>query len=311
MTLKKSLASASLGVAVLMLAACGGGGGADPLAGSSAAPSGSAPAGGSIVVGSAAFSESAIIAELYSQAMKAKGVNASTKLNIGSREVYIKALQDKSISMVPEYTGNLLLNFDKAATAKTSAEVEAALPKVLPSGTQVLKTSAAADQDVYVVTKDYAAKNGIASLEDLKKVASTVTLGGPSELETRTYGPPGLEKEYGVKLKAFKPYDSAAVRSKDLNDGKIQLGEFFTTESVIAKNGYVELTDPKSMILPQNVIPLVNSEVAGDATAKAAIESVQSALTTEDLVALDAKVDTDHEEPAQVAGDWLKTKGLA
>ena len=44
-------------------------------------------------------------AELYAQAMKAKGVDASTKLNIGSREVYIKALQDESISVIPEYTG--------------------------------------------------------------------------------------------------------------------------------------------------------------------------------------------------------------
>lgn len=314
MTLRNSLAAAGLAVSVLTLAACGGGGGgggANPLGSSSASASGSAAGGGAIVVGSAAFSESAIVAELYSQAMKAKGVNASTKLNIGSREVYLKALQDKSISMVPEYTGNLLLNFNKSATAKTASEVEAALPKVLPSGTQVLKTSAAADQDVYVVTKDFAARNGIASLDDLKKVAGNVTLGGPSELETRTYGPPGLQKEYGVKLKAFKPYDAAAVRSKDLNDGKIQLGEFFTTESVIAKNGYVELKDPKSMILPQNVIPLVSSEVGSNATAKAAIESVQSALTTADLIALDAKVDEQHDDPDQVAGEWLKTKGLA
>jgi osmoprotectant transport system substrate-binding protein len=295
-----------------MLAACGGGGGGDPLGNSSAAPSGSAAGGAPIVVGSAAFSESAIIAELYSQALKAKGVTASTKLNIGSREVYLKALQDKSVSIVPEYTGNLLLNYDKASTAKTAAEVEEALPKALPSGFQVLKSSPAADQDVYVVTKDYAAQNGIASLADLTKVADKATLGGPSELETRTYGPEGLEKEYGVKFKAaFKPYDSPAVKAKDLNDGKIQVATFFTTESVIAKNGYVQLEDPKNIILPQNVVPLVSAEVASNTTAKSAIEAVQSALTTDDLIALDSKVDTDHEEPAQVAGDWLKTKGLA
>jgi osmoprotectant transport system substrate-binding protein len=71
-------------------------------------------------VGSADFTESKILAEIYSQALKAKGVESSTKLGIGSREIYIKALQDGSITAVPEYTGNLLLNFDTNATATTA-----------------------------------------------------------------------------------------------------------------------------------------------------------------------------------------------
>ena len=313
MTLKKTIAAAGLAVGSLVLAACGGGGSSgNPLGNSSSSSGASGASGGgsSVVVGSANFTESEVLAELYAGALKAKGVQATTKLNIGSREVYIKALQDSSISVVPEYTGNLLLNFNKNATATTGPEIEQALPKALPAGLKVLKSSPAADQDVYVVTKDFSAKNGVTSLADLKKVASTVTLGGPSELETRAYGPQGLEKIYGAKVKAFKPYDSPAIKSKDLNDGKIQLATFFTTEGVIASNGYVELKDPQSMILPQNVVPLVRSEIASNATATSAIESVQAALTTADLTALNTKVDTQHEEPNQAAADWLKSKGL-
>ena len=94
------------------------------------------------MVGSADFTESKILAEIYSQAMKAKGVESSTKLGIGSREIYIKALQDGSISAVPEYTGNLLLNFDANATATTADEVEKSLPAVLPPGLKLLKSLA-------------------------------------------------------------------------------------------------------------------------------------------------------------------------
>src|SRR5918998_5555288 len=105
--------TAGLTLAALLLAACCGN--TDPLSQGSPAPSGSASAaGGPIVVGSANFTESNIIAEIYSQALAAKGIQSSTKLGIGSREVYIKALQDKSIAVVPEYSGNLLQNFDKA-----------------------------------------------------------------------------------------------------------------------------------------------------------------------------------------------------
>lgn len=304
------IASVGVGVAALLLAACGGGG-SNPLAEDSSAPAASGSAGGPVVVGSADFAESEIIAELYAQAMKAKGIDASTKLSIGAREVYVKALQDGSISVVPEYTGNLLLYLDKNATATTAEQVEQALPGALPDGLKILDKSAAVDQDVYVVTKDTSEKNGITSIPDLSKIASTSTLGGPSELEQRAYGPIGLEKVYGVKFKAFQPYDKLPVKVADLNAGKIQVATFFTTDSAIADNGYVKLEDPKSLILPQNVVPLVRSEVADNATAVAAINAVQAALTTDDLIALDKAVLDDHQDPDQAAGDWLKSKGLA
>ena len=216
-----------------------------------------------VVVGSADFTESKILAEIYSQALKAKGVESSTKLGIGSREIYIKALQDQSISAVPEYTGNLLLNFDANATATTAdggREGSASRAAERPQASEEL--SPAVDQDVYVVTKDFSAQHGITSLEDLKKIASTSTLGGPPELEKRAYGPPGLEKIYGAKFKAFVPYPKYPPKISDLDNNKIQVATFFTTDAVIAEKGYVQLEDPQSMILPQNVVPLVRSDVA-------------------------------------------------
>ena len=315
MKIKQTLIGVGLGIAGLLLAACGGN--SNPL-GEATSPqpassdSGSATAQSApIVVGSADFTESKILAEIYSQALKAKGIESSTKLGIGSREIYIKALQDGSITAIPEYTGNLLLNFDANATATTAQEVEKSLPAVLPQGLKVLKASPAVDQDVYVVTKDFSAKNGINSLEDLKKIASTSTLGGPPELEKRAYGPPGLEKIYGAKFKAFRPYAKYPPKISDLDSNKIQVATFFTTDAVLSEKGYVQLQDPQSMILPQNVIPLVRSDVADNATAVSALDAVQSALTTDDLMQLDKKVDSEHQDPAQVAGEWLKSKGLA
>jgi osmoprotectant transport system substrate-binding protein len=313
MKIKRSLIGVALAVAALGLAACGGG--SNPLGEASssqpAQPSASSAAGAPIVVGSADFTESRILAEIYSQALQAKGIESSTKLGIGSREIYVKALQDQSISAVPEYTGNLLLNFDPNATATTAEEVEKALPSALPGDLKILKPSAAVDQDVYVVTKDFSAQNGITSLEDLKKIATTSTLGGPPELEERAYGPPGLEKIYGAKFKAFVPYPKYPPKISDLDNNKIQVATFFTTDAILSEKGYVQLEDPQSMILPQNVVPLVRSDVASNATAVAALDAVQAALTTEDLMQLDKKVDSEHQDPEQVAAEWLKSKSLA
>jgi osmoprotectant transport system substrate-binding protein len=306
----KQMAAVGATVAALLLAGCGGG---DPLGQqSSAAPSASGGgASGPIVVGSANFTESTIIAEIYSQALAAKGIESSTKLNIGSREVYIKALQDSSISVVPEYTGNLLGFVDADATAKTAEEVEAALPDALPDGLEVLKSSTAIDQDVYVVSKEFAEKNGVASLADLAKITDGVTVAGFSELEQRDYGPKGLTSVYNVKVKEFKPYDSAELMAEELNKGNVDVADLFTTASAISRNQLVQLEDPEQMILPQNVIPLVRSEVAQNSTATQALDAVQAALTTEDLIALNSKVDDDRQDPDQVAKEWLTSKGLA
>ena len=143
MKIKKSFVGVSFGLAALLLAACGGT--TNPLGETSPQqPSESAAASAPVVVGSADFTESKILAEIYSQALKAKGVESSTKLGIGSREIYIKALQDQSISAVPEYTGNLLLYFDADATATTAAEVEKALPAALPSAPSASRGSTCA-----------------------------------------------------------------------------------------------------------------------------------------------------------------------
>ena len=310
MTIKRSLAALGLTITTLVLAACGGGS-ANPL-GSSAPPSGAASSGGTpIVVGAANFTESQVLAEVYAQALKAKGLDASTKPPIGSREVYLKALQDNSIQIVPEYTGNLLKFVDPKATATTQEELANALPAALPSGLKVGKVSAAADQDVYVVTKEFSQQNNLTSLADLSKVSSNIVLGGPSELAQRPYGPEGLKGVYGATLKQFKPYDSPAVKTKDLLDGKLQMAEYFTTDSAIADNGFVPLADPQSMILPQNVVPLMRGDVADNPQVTAALDPVQAALTTEELTALNKQVDVDKMDPNEVAGAWLKSKGLA
>lgn len=305
---RRILILVGISAAAFTLAACGSGG--NPLSESSASP-GSGSAGGKVIVGSADFTESQVLGQLYAQAMTAKGVEVELKPGIGSREVYIKALQDNSISVIPEYTGNLLLYFNPQATATTEKEINEALPAAIGSDLTILQPSKAQDQDVYVVTKQTSEKFGITSLDDLKKIASTSILGGPSELADRAYGPPGLEKIYGAKFKEFKPYDSPAVKAKDLNDNKIQVASFFTTEAAIPDNGYVMLSDPQSMILPQNVIPLARAEVASNATAVDAINAVQQALTTEELTALNKKVDAENQDPDQVAMEWLKAKGLA
>src|SRR5262245_11309074 len=68
------------------------------------------PAGdGTVRMGSAAFPESALMGEIYAQALEAAGVTVERKLNTGPRDVTWAALQAGSdINAMPEYQYSLI-----------------------------------------------------------------------------------------------------------------------------------------------------------------------------------------------------------
>src|SRR5882757_835111 len=112
----------------------------------------------SIVVGSADFPESKIIAEIWAQALQANGFTVGKQYGIGSRETYIPAVKDHSIDLIPEYTGNLLQYFDKTTKVTTPEQVELALFRVLPGDLSILTPSPAEDTDTVTVTQPTAQK---------------------------------------------------------------------------------------------------------------------------------------------------------
>jgi osmoprotectant transport system substrate-binding protein len=302
MRLMKPGFAALVGVVALTAAACGGGNPTSPNTG------GKAPA-GTIVVGSANFPESALIAEIYAEALQSKGVKVSTKLNIGSREAYIPGLKDGSIDLIPEYSGVLLQYFDKSATQTTSSAVYAALKKAVPPPLTVLKQSSAQDKDAVVVTAATAKKYHLKSIADLKPVAKQMTFGGPPEFQTRPDGIPGLKKNYGVVFGSYKVLDTGGpVTVSGLKNGQVQAADLFTTDPSIPENNFVVLADPKSNFAAQNVLPLINKTKLTPTVTKT-LNAISAKLTTSTLSGLLKKVYA-KQNPTTVAKAWLTSKGL-
>ncbi|WP_158864010.1 ABC transporter substrate-binding protein [Leifsonia sp. AG29] len=291
--------------ALLALSACSSGGGAFSTdSSSSSAGSGS---GGSITVGSAAFGESEILMQIYGQALAANGVKVSYKPSIGQRDVYLKALQDGSIDLIPEYSGNLLQFYDKNSTASSSKDVYAALNDALPKGYEVLDQSEAQDADSYNVTKEFSQKYNVKSLDDLKKVTEPLTVGANPEFETRPYGIPGLKSSYGVTA-TLKPINDSGgpLTVAALKNGDVQLADIYTTTPAIKDNGFVTLKDPRSLIAAQNILPLINSSKASDKV-KSVLNAVSKELTTDDLIQLNGENQgASKTQPDVLAKEWLK-----
>ena len=295
--------------AMLSVAACGGTS-SNPLSTNTAGGSSSSSASGSIVVGSANFPENQLLAEIYAGALEAKGVKVSKKLNIGSREVYIPALQQGAIDLIPEYTGVLSQYFNKNAKATDADGVYNELKAALPSTLTVLDKSAAEDKDAVVVTKDTANKYHLKSIADLQPHAKDLTLGGPPEWKTRPTGVPGLKKLYNLDFKSFRALDTGGpLTVQALKNGQVDAADLFTTDPSIAANSFVILDDPKHLFAAQNVVPLVTKAKVTD-TISSALNGVSAKLDTATLGELVKEVVVDKKDAAAVAKEFLSKNSL-
>ena len=292
--------------AMLAVAACGSGA-SDPLA--SGGSTGKAGV-GTIVVGSANFPESALLAEIYAGALSAKGVKVEKKLNIGSRETYIPALKDGSIDLIPEYTGVLAQYFNKNVKATDAAGVYAELKAAVPATLTVLDKSAAEDKDAVVVTKDTATKLSLKSIGDLGSHAKDLTLGGPPEWKTRPTGVPGLKRVYNLEFRTYRPLDAGGpLSAQALKNGQVDAVNLFTTDPSIAANGFVILDDPKSLFAAQNVVPLITKSKVNP-TISAALNAISAKLDTVTLGGLVKEVVVDKKDASMVAKEFLTKNGL-
>ncbi|BEK85543.1 ABC transporter substrate-binding protein [Nocardia seriolae] len=308
-TVFRILAASVALAAAMALSACGGGK-SNPLGGGGDCGSDT----NKVTVGSANFPESETVADVYAEALRANGFSIDSKLNIGSREAYVPALKQCAISLIPDYTGNLLQYLDKSSTATSPDEVNAALTKALGDQLAIGTPAPGEDSDAVVVTKATADKWNLKSIADLATHSSEVKLAAPAEFAERPGGLPGLKKNYGLDIPAanFVPIadGSGPATVKALVDGQVTAADIFTTSPAITANNLVVLADPKHNFPPQNVVPLFNTAKKSDKLLKV-LDAVSAKLTTAELISLNTAVSgSSKTEPATAAKQWVAAQGL-
>ena len=274
--LTTALAVGALG---LTLTACGG----DPTEGEKSATD-------TITIGSAAFPENEIIAEIYAQALEAKGIKVEKKLNIGAREAYIPALENGEIDLLPEYTGNLLMYLDKNATATVRGGRHRGTRRRAAREPRRSSSRAGPRTRTRSTSRRTSPRRKASRRSPTSRRSTGFELAANPEFKERPYGIPGLEKVYGitgVKFTAISDSGGPATL-KALLDGKVDVANIYSTTPSIVANKLVTLEDPKNLIAAQNVVPLINDDKASDQV-EDVLNGISAELTTEDLLDLNSR----------------------
>ena len=289
----------------LVLSACGSGGGGPAPARSDA-----------VTVAAFGFSESRVLAELYAQAMEARGIPVVRTFDLASREVVEPALEQGMVDFVPEYSGTGVEFLNKGAGQATSdpaATYGLLRAAFAVRGVTALDPAPAQDQNAVAVTRATAERLRLTKVSDLRPVAPGLVFGAPPECPERRFCLAGLMAVYGLSFKDFRALDAGGPLTIGALEGnEIDVGLLFTTSPAVETSGLVLLADDRGLQPAENVVPVVRTAVLerhGDVLREAA-DAVSRVLTTEELVRLNREVEVEGASPAQAARAWLARHGL-
>ena len=307
-----------LGVALALLTAgCGGGGGSS--SGGSSGGGGSEAAkdkldGASLTVGSKEFTESKVLGQITMAVLENAGAKVKEASLSGSATVR-EALVKGELDMYWEYTGTGWVNILKNTTEKVPKDLYAQVAKADKEKNKIAWLKPAPMNDTYRIAakEDFATKNSIKTMSDAAKFVSGKPAEGKvcaaSEFINRDDGLPGVEKAYGFKFSEVVELDLGLVYTQV--GQKCNFGEVFSTDGRIVANKLVNLDDDKKFFVDYNAALTMRQETLDKYPAIAELMApISKALTSEEITALNAKVDVDGETEEDVAQKWLKEKNL-
>ncbi len=269
-----------------------------------------------ITVGSKNFTEEFILGNIYAQALEAAGYDVNTDLNFGSEVVALKALQDGEISGYPEYTATALTSFFNKEPNQVPVDAQEAADEAKAEFEKEGLTSFApapfADSNAVGLLTTKADELGVEKISDLSGKSQDLTLYGSPECRQRVDCLVGLEDVYGLQFKSFNPVD-IGLRYTVLDQGQADLSIVFTSDAQLSANPdkYTLLEDDKGIFPAANPIFITDQKTVDEAGPdyQATIEKVQEGLTLPVMQELNARVDIDKQDPADVATQYLQEDG--
>lgn len=291
-----SLASLLVSV-VLVLSACSSSGSGKPT----------------VKVGSKNFTESLILGEMYALALENAGYKVDRKLNLGGTLVAHEALKKGDIDFYPEYTGTGLINVLELPPKSDAKEVYDEVSKGYKEKFKLdwLEPTNANDSQGLVVSKKVAEKYNLYKISDLVKYAPELNLAAVPEFEEREDGLKGLNAFYGkMNFKSMKLFDYG-IKYRVVLDGQADVTVGFTTDGDLTNPDLVLLEDDKHFWPPYFVAPVIRDELnTKDPEIAKVLNSISAKLDNATVQKLNAQVDIDKKEYADVAKGFLEEQGL-
>ena len=320
---------------MLILAACGGtAGDTDTTAGGGAvttdagtdttggatdttAAGGTDLSGATFTVGSKEFTEQLILGEITKQMLENAGATVNDQTGLVGSQVVREALTSGDIDMYWEYTGTGWITHLGNTTPVPGSEEQFEAVKEADAANAIAWLDPAPFNNTYAIAlaSEKASELGISTMSDLAAYAianpEEATLCAAAEFLGRDDGLPGLEAAYEMVFGEVSELELGLVYTSIAEGDPCVFGEVFATDGRIAALDLTVLEDDLNFF--PSYLPALNvrQEVL-DANPQLAelFAPVAGVLDTATMQSLNAMVDVEGLEPADVVEQFLTENGL-
>lgn len=270
-----------------------------------------------IVVGSKNFTEQIIVGNMMADLIEANtDLNVERKLNLGGTNVCFEGIKkggsNNGIDIYMDYTGTGLVDILQMEPTTDPDEAYETVKKEYKDRWNLVWLEPWGFNNTYTlaVKEDFANENNIETFSDLGKMADQLVLGCSMEFVERPDGYPGLKEKYGFEFKDVKSMDTG-VRYPAIDNDEVQVIDAFATDGLLVSHNLKILEDDKHFFPPYYAAPLVRGDLLEKYPEIAdALNKLSNAISDEDMQELNYMVDGEGRDAAEVANEYLKSKGL-
>ncbi len=278
--------------------------------------------GADIAVGSKNFSENVLLGKMAIILLKSAGASTTDLTNIPGSAAARQAMLDDRIQAMWEYTGTgwiTYLGHDKPIPDEEKQYTSVRDEDRKKNDLVWLKPAPMNNTYGFAITQETDKKFKLDKLSDIAKVpVDERTFCVESELINRPDGLKGMLEKYGIPLGSpkgvprdnLKTFQTGAIYDATAK-GSCNFGEVFTTDGRIVALDLKVLEDDRNFFPKYNVSLVLTDDIAKKYPQIAdLVAPVAEKLTDKVLLQLNAQIDVDGKEPAEVAYDWLKKEGF-
>jgi len=273
--------------------------------------------GATIKIGSDDFDEAKVVAEIYAEALEAKGFTVDRAgIGLGTRDVTKAAIESGQIDMKPEYIGSGLGAYG-GTSSNSSEQNKTNLQQALSAkggGITVLDYTPAQDTNAFVVRKETADQYHLIKMSDVAPVQNQLKWALATDCPTNPLCAKALKDSYSLEPTNVTLLGACSgPMAQALLKKTVDVAELCSTGPEIRTNGWVVLADDKQTQPADNLAPIVRNDLLAkvdQAKFKDALNAVSAKIDTATLAQLYYDVAVGHKDLKDVASAWLKSVGL-
>jgi osmoprotectant transport system permease protein len=265
-----------------------------------------------VVVGSKDFTESAILGEIVTQMLEARGVAVERNFELGGNLPHDALLAGK-IDLYPEYTGTAYTAILKhPPITDPRAVYEQVKQEYAEKFNLAVSEPLGFDNTFAILVRGADARRlKLKTISDAVPYARSWRAGFGQDFMSRADGYPGFVKAYGLKFAEQPREMDLSLTYIALAAGKVDLIAGNSTEGRIAALDLVQLEDDRHYFPPYEAVYIVrNDSLARVPGLREVLARLAHAISAEEMRQLNYEVDVNKRSQADVVREWIKRKGF-